>query len=430
MINLENLRRQIQTLDNPNNFEIKLRMGDRWIYIPASTLFYSYNSLDPSYLLALDNPGTQIVDRRSIDDDFRLSRLITDAEFFQNDTDIQQIYRSLVLLPVREYPKDTLTDRSGIFLPGSEITIPADTHTDKTYDQILDETAQSYADLNPVVMWSGGVDSTAILAALFKNNISFSVAFDSNSREESPALFDYIQENFDYLPLNNYNLGDYGPFQMIKQPVRDRTVVTGDCNDQIFPILQHHVALGKMFFKHHVERVGTDNIDNFYRQPVEDSIKYMSSREYFILNHSRIHQCNTEQSQELYDSVLAPKLSQFPISTEYAYQLISYFRFIFKYQMHLDNLDNMTRRNTLNNTFQAFYNTADFQRWSITNFENTYETESTTYLTMKTRLKQYSYNVFKIDEILQQHKRGSGLVLPHLSIPDSVINSIINTDNN
>ena len=99
-------------------------------------------------------------------------------------------------------------------------------------------------------------------------------------------------------------------------------------------------------------------------------------------------------------------------------------------QMHLDNLDNMTRRNTLNNTFQAFYNTADFQRWSITNFENTYETESTTYLTMKTRLKQYSYNVFKIDEILQQHKRGSGLVLPHLSIPDSVINSIINTDNN
>jgi hypothetical protein len=185
-----------------------------------------------------------------------------------------------------------------------------------------------------------------------------------------------------------------------------------------------------MFFKYHVERVGTENIDEFYKQPLSNDIKYISSRDYFVQNHSRIHQCDASQSQTLYDTVLAPKLSQFPIATEYAYQTISYFRFIFKYQMHLDNLDNMTKRNTLNNSFQAFYNTDDFQRWSITNFENTFETESTTYLTMKTRLKQYSYNVFKIDEILNQHKRGSSPALSHLSIPDSIINSINNTDNN
>jgi hypothetical protein len=423
------LRQQLRELEDIDNYEIKVRTDNDFIYLPA-TLILS-DSLLPSYIMGLEeDPQTQLIDRRSIDDDFQLTQLITDAEFFQNDTDINQIYRSLVLLPVRAYPKSMFTDRSGIFLPGSEVTIPTDTYTDKTYDQILDETAQSYADLNPVVMWSGGVDSTAILAALVKNNIKFSVAFDRNSQEESPNLYNYIIENFDCLPLNNYNLGGTGPFQMIKQPVDNRIVVTGDCNDQIFPILQHHVALGKMFFKYHVERVGTENIDDFYRQPLNNDIKYMHSRDYFVANHSRIHQCDTAQSQSLYDTVLAPKLSQFPIATEYAYQTISYFRFIFKYQMHLDNLDNMTKRNTLNNRFQAFYNTDDFQRWSITNFENTFETESTTYLTMKTRLKQYSYDVFKIDEILDQHKRGSSPAPHHLNLPDSVVNSINTTGDN
>jgi hypothetical protein len=42
---------------------------------------------------------------------------------------------------------------------------------------------------------------------------------------------------------------------------------------------------------------------------------------------------------------------------------------------------------------------------------------------MKREVKQYSYDVFKIDEILQQHKRASGLVMSHLSLPDSMISN-------
>lgn len=344
---------------------------------------------------------------QDISDDYQLHLLKQDVEYIQNDTDINQIYRSLIMLPVQLDRNANLVDRSGIFLSGSAITIPQNTYTTKSYSMILDETAQSYANLNPVVFWSGGVDSTAILAALIKNNIKFSIALDKNSQIEAPIMYEYICANFDYYSLNNYTFDEIHIFHGLKEKVTDRIVVTGDCNDQIFPILQHHLAIGKKFFKFHVKNVGTSKINDFYKTPVDSSIKHMSARDYFVANHSRIHSCEISQSQSLYDSVIAPKLSQFPVATQYAYQLVSYFRFIFKYQMHLNYLDNLNALNNLNNTFKAFYNTDDFQRWSITNFENNYETYSTTYLTMKSEVKQYNYDVFKIDEVLEQHKRAS-----------------------
>jgi hypothetical protein len=315
------------------------------------------------------------------------------------------------MLPVHR----ELTDRSGIFLSNAQVTIPENTQTTKTYTTIMDETAQSYAGLNPVVLWSGGVDSTAILAAFVKNNINFTVTLDANTQAEAPVMYDYVQANFNCLHLNNYTFNQTEHLSLIKEKITDRLLVTGDCNDQIFPILQHHLAIGKKFFKLHVLNVDTEEINSFYKLPVDSQIKYMPARDYFVANHSRIHGCETSQSGALYDSVIAPKLSQFPITTKYAYQLVSYFRFIFKYQMHLDKQNIWNTTNGLNNTFKAFYHTDDFQRWSITNFEDNYETQSTTYLTMKTTVKQYSYNVFGINEILQQHKRASG---PALSMPD------------
>ncbi len=408
---LQNLKQQASIVENIDYYRIRVRFDYHWSYLPVSKLLS--DSFSERELSAIENPQTKLVDIRDIDDDEQVSQLNLNAEYFENDTELNQIYRTLVMLPVNT----ELTDRSGIFLSNATVTIPQNTYTTKTYSTIMDETAQSYADFNPVVMWSGGIDSTAILAAFVKNNINFSVGLDSNTQTESPVMYDYVQANFNCLNLNNYDIGWAKAFSHRKEKnLTNKILVTGDCNDQIFPILQHHLAIGKKFFKFHVLRVGTDAINSFYKLPVEDSIKYMPARDYFVANHSRIHGCETSQSGALYDSVIAPKLSQFPISTEYAYQLVSYFRFIFKYQMHLDKLNRWNTTNGLNNTFKAFYNTDDFQRWSITNFENNYETQSTTYLTMKSTVKQYSYDVFGIDEILQQHKRASGPAI--MSVPD------------
>jgi len=411
---LENLSHQLSLLDDINNYKVKFRVNNHWTRLPASRLLS--NSEWANQLSSFNELLIQIVDIRDIDDEEQLCGLSAEAESIDSDTDLNQIFRSLVMLPCRGTLTPESIDRSGIFLTDSTITIPQNIHTAKTYNTIMDETALSYANLNPVVMWSGGVDSTAILAAFVKNNISFSVALDSNTQSESPILYDYVRANFDCLPLNNYDIGYSTHLSVLKQQVTDRTIVTGDCNDQIFPILQHHLAIGKKFFKFHVRDVGTEAINSFYKLPVEDSVKYMPARDYFVTNHSRIHGCETSQSGALYDSVIAPKLSQFPISTEYAYQLVSYFRFIFKYQMHLNKLQRLNTTNTLNNTYKAFYHTDDFQRWSITNFENNYETQSTTYLTMKSMVKQYSYDVFGINEILEQHKRASDLA--KMSMPD------------
>ena len=84
--------------------------------------------------------------------------------------------------------------------------------------------------------------------------------------------------------------------------------------------------------------------------------------------------------------------------------------------MHLDGLNDWNTTNNFNNTFKAFYHTDDFQRWSITNFEDNYKTQSTTYLTMKSTVKQYSYDVFGINEVLEQHKRASGFA--RMSLPN------------
>jgi len=407
---IESLKQQISLLEDIDYYRIKVQIDNYWNYLHPSILLS--DSLNVEYSAYIENSQTRLVDNRDIDDDQQLTRLQLDAQYFENDTELNQIYRSLVMLPV---PKTGLTDRSGIFLSNSEVTIPENTQTTKTYATIMDETAQSYAGLNPVILWSGGVDSTAILAAFVKNNIDFTVTLDANTQAEAPVMYDYVQANFNCFPLNNYTFNETDQYSRIKEKITNRLLVTGDCNDQIFPILQHHLAIGKKFFKFHVKIVGTEAINSFYKLPVEDSIKYMPSRDYFVANHSRIHGCEISQSGVLYDSVIAPKLSQFPIATEYAYQLVSYFRFIFKYQMHLDGLNDWNITNGLNNTFKAFYNTDDFQRWSITNFEDNYETQSTTYLTMKSTVKQYSYDVFGIGEILEQHKRASGF---HLDLPE------------
>lgn len=404
---IENLRQQVLSHDNTDNLRIKVIINEFCMLLSVSALD------DSNYASYFENPQTQLVDIRDIDDDYQVCQLQLDAQYFENDTELNQIYRSLVMLPV---PKTGLTDRSGIFLSNAQSTIPQDTNTTKTYATIMDETAQSYAGLNPVVLWSGGVDSTAILAAFVKNNIDFTVTLDANTQAEAPVMYDYVQANFNCLPLNNYSFTETDRLGFLKEKITDRVFVTGDCNDQIFPILQHHLAIGKKFFKFHVKAVGTEAINSFYKLPVENSIKYMPARDYFVANHSRIHSCETSQSETLYDSVIASKLSQFPISTQYAYQLISYFRFIFKYQMHLDGLNDWNTTNNFNNTFKAFYHTDDFQRWSITNFEDNYKTQSTTYLTMKSTVKQYSYDVFGINEVLEQHKRASGFA--RMSLPN------------
>jgi len=407
---LENLKQQVSLLENISYYRIKMQVGRYIRYISAAKLLN--DSLDADEVNYIESTDTRLIDIRDIDDDQQLSQLQLDVQYFENDTELNQIYRCLVMLPVHR----ELTDRSGIFLSNARVTIPQDTRTTKTYATIMDETAQSYADLNPVVLWSGGVDSTAILAAFVKNNISFTVTFDANTKADAPVMYDYIQANFNCIDLKNYTFNQEEYPRFPKENVINRIFVTGDCNDQLFPVLQHHLAIGKIFFKFHVRDVGTKAINNFYKLPVEDRIKYMPSRDYFVANHSRIHGCTIAESGVLYDSVVAPKLSQFPIATEYAYQLVSYFRFIFKYQMHLDALNDWNTTNGLNNTFKAFYNTDDFQRWSITNFEDNYKTQSTTYLTMKNNVKQYSYDVFGINEVLEQHKRATGFVSQRSSI--------------
>ena len=317
-------------------------------------------------------------------------------------------------------------DRSGLFIDDShahiplELTpIPSDLHTDKSYAQLMDETAQSYAGKNPIVYWSGGIDSTAVVASFVKNKIDFTLRSSEASKKECPFLHDYFEANYDFIhhdnhifTLNNYNLNPN--IMTLEQfgdlSIENRVIITGgDCNDQIIGSIQQSLVFDKLMFQDYAMIMltipGFSNVNEFYSKPISNSYKYMSPRDFIIERHSKIYECDTVVSANYYDSYLKPIIDKFPFKCEYAYQLFFFFNFIFRYQDHLNRLKRDEELSL--NTFHAYFNTDDFQRWAVTNMDKNYEQYLGSYLTQKQFVKEYTYEVFKYDFILNDYKKPS-----------------------
>jgi len=76
--------------------------------------------------------------------------------------------------------------------------IPEDPHTCLDFDEIVDIQAMKIFDnkSNPLlVMWSGGIDSTVVIAAFMKLGVDFTVGYTSSTEDEYPWLFNAIQMN-------------------------------------------------------------------------------------------------------------------------------------------------------------------------------------------------------------------------------------------
>ena len=299
------------------------------------------------------------------------------------------------------YRNPSRYDRSGLFFANPNPTIPSDTHTDKTFEQIADETALTYAGKNPIVAWSGGIDSTVAVAAFVKNNIPFRVTVGVNAKKENPELHDYLVANFNTITIPDDNdLSDIGE--------EGDLLVTGEPADNIFPELKTDFIRGTENFSEIITSSRNVNLDDYAHillSPVPDSMLYNNFKSLFIEKHSNHFQCDISRSEALYNSYLLPIIQKFPFEVKHCYQFQYFFKFIFNYQ---EVIDKTIRRGTeWKYNIKGFFDTPDFQRWSITNLDFNFETYSTNYLVDKQISKQYNYDVFKMESLLSKHKYPS-----------------------
>jgi hypothetical protein len=325
-----------------------------------------------------------------------------------DDPDSDKFYKAgFVIYGV--LPKDSHRrlpiDRSGGIFFSSDIPddlrIPTDTHTDLTYAQVVDEAALSYAGQSPIVAWSGGIDSTVIVAAFIKNNINFKVTVGNSTLKENPEMHAYLIANYKTIALPDDN-----DFSNIADT---SVIVTGEPNGHLFPRLKPNFMLDSSQHFNYVitsaENIDPSKYADTLLIDVPDEYLYNNVRQSFIRGYQKTYKSTEAEASTFYDEYLKPKLDKFPFEVKHYYQLIFFFKLIFGYQEVL--IEPFIKGSKCKNTARPFFHTPNFQRWAITNMDFNFENYCTNYQTEKQICKQYIYDVLNIPSQLQLHKYPS-----------------------
>jgi len=286
-------------------------------------------------------------------------------------------------------------DKTGIFFNNDNPTFVSNTHTDKTFEQIVDETALTYAGKNPLIAWSGGIDSTTILAAFIKNNIDFRVTFNDRVLIENRDVYEYIKDKYEIVNIpNTLNLS---------QLEIDSLVVTGEGCDQLYPKTHSDYIPGFLSLTKILLTQDIKAYDNILLAPVNPLYLYNNVREVFITKYINKFKASEAEAGQFYNSYVIPVLNKMPINIEHFYQLNFMIKLIFNYEHNIkdSSLDKYYK------DVVSFYDTEDFQRWAITNLDTNFKEYGVTYLTHKSPNKDYNYSVFNIPSLLKQIKMHS-----------------------
>jgi hypothetical protein len=298
--------------------------------------------------------------------------------------------RTLLRMILRDNFNLEKEDRLGIFYTQNGVKIPENMHTTKTFAELVDERVTHFSALNPLILWSGGIDSTTIIASFVKHNIPFDLyIFEKWASIKNDDLYNAITAG------RNVYFSDTNKFF---DTIKNRVVITGDCCDQLYPSMQHSMREDVLSFKYQI-KFNKGVVPEYYNTILSDEDKFKSVRDYIIESHSAVYNTGTDAAEDFYDNYLHEKLKTFPITITYGYQLKWFLKFIFKYQKNVDKVSSWDCTEA-----HAFFNTDDFQRWAITNLDENYRTHCASYLTYKMPNKEYSYSVLPYDGILNQHK--------------------------
>jgi hypothetical protein len=318
----------------------------------------------------------------------------------------------------RAYKNETPYDRSGIFVESGSRLPSLDVAPKPIFD-ILDERAESFRSSNNLILWSGGVDSTAILAAFSKNNVPFKVTVSDHTRFENQELHDYVVQNFDHITIDNtFDLTTIA---------QDYKIIHGGCADALFPRCRwdcdnrgetgsypHFKTITAAIARGSNTAFGTPyDMQAAYElslQPIALS-SIQTGHEYWELlsdmlqSRKLVKRGDTEYLAQIKQYV-DDKIAKWPLPITYHYELEFMFRFIFSYHFCVSEMIQRVIKTNGNDVID-FFNTDSFQQWSLINFADNVIDYTETPLRERYFLKEYAYNYFNIESILEKTKLSS-----------------------
>lgn len=214
--------------------------------------------------------------------------------------------------------KATLFDRSRTINTGLSAKvlrpIPKDTYTSKSLEQIIDERVNDFD--YPTILFSGGLDSTTVLSAFIKNKKPCRVTYNDNSIKEYPKMFmNLMNKKYEFIDLVHLSEIDLDEEQF----------TSGECGDQMYgsALMLPYIVEGTL----------------------QNSYKYI--KEFEI----------TEDMEILFKNA--------PVKIETVYDAVWWINFTLKYQ----DVQTRMHRNgfIVGKNINHFFDTDDFDRWTITN---------------------------------------------------------------
>jgi len=291
-------------------------------------------------------------------------------------------------------------DRFGIFYDGENKINIHKLSTTKSFAEITDQTAKKYKDKNIAVCWSGGIDSSLIVAALHKNNIPFKVTVMHNRcKFENPDLYEWVLENCEIISLKEET-----KFNNLYEHLtcEKGTIITGNPADQLFPSIRYNLLLSENRMKEMYSReTGYGNFIEEFNKDIPDYLVKNNIVSYLENTIDNLYGNFPKNFKvKVIDNILNV-IDRNNLELVHFYQLKWLAKFIFKYHRNLKRLTKTIKNDIYNNhkvlieDFEEydFFDTLDYQAWAWTNLDKNFELYSTTALSYKTELKEYIRDV-------------------------------------
>ena len=290
----------------------------------------------------------------------------------------------------------------------------ADLHTEKSFAEVTDLAAQSYAGKNIAVAWSGGIDSSLIVAALHKHNIDFKVTvMPQRCRAENPDMYDWVLANCDIIELDE----DTHFLNLYDHVVSGVEIISGDPADILFPsirynLLPNSVARQSLYtpeggYGDNLEVLNQSYPDEYFYNNITQRLadKCLKLSTEFTL---------PENFSEDVVKFFIDRLAKNNIEFKHYYQLKWLTKFTFKYAGLQQRVSRIIKnrfayygRPQVEVVQHDFFDTMEYQSWAWTNLDHVFDTQSLTALTQKIEAKEYIVEVTNLQSQLNLVKMPS-----------------------
>ncbi|MFK7924313.1 MAG: hypothetical protein AB8H47_20315 [Bacteroidia bacterium] len=231
------------------------------------------------------------------------------------------------------------------------------------------------------VLWSGGIDSTAVLIALYRElsvreeRDRLHLLLSQESIDEFPAFFEaIIQDKLAYTRIESTIYEQIDPADLN---------ITGEHGDQLFGSdkLKYHVMTGEAW------------------RPWEDNLEY-------VIAHKLGHKAPAAEIIEY----LRPQVAQSPLPINTLYDYLWWMNFSLKWQhVSLRLREGLTTGAfALEDNLCHFFQSTDFQRWSLSNPQSKIKSDWKSY---KYIAKEYIHDFFPNEDYLLNKEKEQSLKL-------------------